>query len=147
MAEHVKVNKLLTLNNYSKMLQNVQRVKKDLYHDHKILQNVKLVSTLQHNIHEEVFKGNGQSNHRVLNEFVNATDKVIKSLIPREDAWKIKNHVLKNLNVKIHTAELVNTLRTTKSRGPNMRNLNDLVSDGISGVNSKSISRSRSPAS
>jgi len=55
----VKVNKLLTLNNYSKMLQNVQRVKKDLYHDHKILQNVKLVSTLQHNIHEEVFKGNG----------------------------------------------------------------------------------------
>jgi hypothetical protein len=59
MAEQVKVNKLLTLNNYSKMLQNVQRVKKDLYHDHKILQNVKLVSTLQHNIHEEVFKGNG----------------------------------------------------------------------------------------
>ena len=98
-------------------------------------------------MHEEVFKGNGKSNHRVLNEFVNATDKIIKSMIPKEDAWKIKNHVLKNLNVKIHTAELVNTLRTTKSKGSNSRNLNELLSEGANDINSQSISRSCSPAS
>jgi hypothetical protein len=61
---------------------------------------------------EEIFKAKGQGNHKVLNEFVNATDKVVKALIPREGAWKINNHVLKNLNLKIHTAELVNTLRS-----------------------------------
>lgn len=35
--EQVRVNKFLTLNNYAKMLQNVERAKKDLNHDHKIL--------------------------------------------------------------------------------------------------------------
>ena len=95
------------------MLQNVERVKKDLYHDHKIIQNVKLVGELQHSIQDEIAKG---KNHKVVNEFVNVTDKVIKSLIPKENAWQIKNHVIKNLNLKIHTAELVNTLRQSKSR-------------------------------
>jgi hypothetical protein len=49
------------------MLQNVEKMKKDLYHDHKILQNVKLVSTLQHNMHDELFKARGVGNHKVLN--------------------------------------------------------------------------------
>lgn len=63
---------------------------------------------------EEFFKG--QTNLRVLNQFVNATDQVVKALIPREDAWQIKNHVIKNLNVKIHTAEIIANTKKSRSK-------------------------------
>ena len=60
---------------------------------------------------------------------MSATDNIVKSLIPNGNAWKVKNHVQKNLNLKIHTAELVNTIRTSKSRGTTNKKLMELVQD------------------
>ncbi len=81
----------------------------------------------------------GQTNLKVLNQFVNDTDKVVKALIPREDAWKIKNHAFKNLNVKIHTAELINTMKSSHSRSKHASVLESVDKAA------PSLSRSRSP--
>lgn len=127
------------MNNFSRMLKNVQRSKKDLNHDHKVLQNVKLVSNLQSNIQDEIIKGR-QQNHQAIKQFVDVTDHTLKKLIPREDSWQVKSYIQKNLNLKIHTAEMVNSKRKSITRTTDEYKLTDFVGDAAARLVSNSLS-------
>jgi hypothetical protein len=52
-----------------------------------------------------------------LKEFVETTDITTQKLIPKEDVWQVKtyNQPSKNIQTKIHTAELINTLKPAAS--------------------------------
>ena len=45
------------------------------------------------------------------------TDSTLKKLIPKEDAWQMKSYVNKNLNLRIHTAEMINSKRPSLTSG------------------------------
>ena len=62
------------------------------------------------------------------------TDNTLKRLIPREDAWQLKSHVQKNLNLKIHTAEMVNSKRTSVTRATHDRKLSDFIGEAVKSV-------------